>query len=54
MTAPVRVNTPLDAEKLRADFPIFRETVHGKPLIFLDSGASAQKPFNLDTTKHAQ
>lgn len=33
-----------DVESVRADFPIFKETVHGKPLCFLDSGASAQKP----------
>lgn len=33
-----------DAEAVRADFPIFGETMHGKPLVFLDSGASAQKP----------
>ena len=33
-----------DVEKIRADFPIFRETVHGKPLTFLDTAASAQKP----------
>ena len=29
---------------MRADFPILSRTVHGKPLVFLDSGASAQKP----------
>ena len=34
----------LDAEKLRADFPIFEQTFHGKPLAFLDSAASSQKP----------
>src|SRR3546814_478059 len=33
-----------DIERIRADFPILAETVHGKPLVFLDSGASAQKP----------
>ncbi len=32
------------AESARADFPIFGETPHGKPLVFLDSAASAQKP----------
>ena len=31
-------------ERVRADFPILARTVHGKPLAFLDSGASAQKP----------
>jgi cysteine desulfurase/selenocysteine lyase len=34
----------LDAHRLRADFPIFEQTVHGKPLAFLDSAASSQKP----------
>jgi cysteine desulfurase/selenocysteine lyase len=34
----------LDARKLRADFPIFEQTFHGKPLAFLDSAASSQKP----------
>lgn len=33
-----------DVEKIRADFPALSLTVHGKPLIFLDSAASAQKP----------
>ena len=35
---------PFDAERARGDFPILSRTVHGKPLVFLDSGASAQKP----------
>ncbi|MEE8476385.1 MAG: cysteine desulfurase [Myxococcota bacterium] len=33
-----------DAERARKDFPILGQTIHGKPLIFLDSAASAQKP----------
>jgi cysteine desulfurase/selenocysteine lyase len=33
-----------DPERIREDFPILRQTVHGKPLAFLDSAASAQKP----------
>ena len=33
-----------DVERIRADFPILAERVHGKPLVFLDSAASAQKP----------
>lgn len=36
--------TPTDLSRYRADFPILGETVHGKPLVFLDSAASAQKP----------
>jgi cysteine desulfurase/selenocysteine lyase len=34
----------LDAQRLRADFPIFEQQFHGKPLAFLDSAASSQKP----------
>ncbi|THD74898.1 cysteine desulfurase [Thalassobius vesicularis] len=33
-----------DVEKIRADFPILSRTVNGKPLTYLDNGASAQKP----------
>ena len=33
-----------DAESVRAEFPILARQVHGKPLIYLDSAASAQKP----------
>jgi cysteine desulfurase/selenocysteine lyase len=34
----------LDVARIRADFPILSQTVRGKPLVFLDSAASAQKP----------
>jgi cysteine desulfurase/selenocysteine lyase len=33
-----------DVEAVRKDFPIFQQTMRGKPLVFLDSAASAQKP----------
>jgi len=33
-----------DVEAIRAQFPILQRTVHGKPLIYLDTAASAQKP----------
>ncbi len=33
-----------DPERVRKDFPILSTKVHGKPLVFLDSAASAQKP----------
>ena len=33
-----------DIEKIRADFPILAREVNGKPLVYLDNGASAQKP----------
>jgi cysteine desulfurase / selenocysteine lyase len=35
---------PLDVERLRADFPILRMKVNGKPLAYLDNGASSQMP----------
>ncbi len=40
----VKTQPALDALRLRADFPIFEQTFHGKPLTFLDSAASSQKP----------
>ena len=40
----VTAKPKLDAQKLRADFPIFEQLIHGKPLSFLDSAASSQKP----------
>ncbi|AXI54853.1 cysteine desulfurase [Sulfitobacter sp. JL08] len=33
-----------DVEKIRSDFPILSRTVNDKPLVYLDNGASAQKP----------
>ncbi|WP_181703707.1 cysteine desulfurase [Chthonobacter albigriseus] len=35
---------PYDVEAIRRDFPILSKTVYGKPLVYLDNGASAQKP----------
>jgi cysteine desulfurase/selenocysteine lyase len=34
----------LDVAGVRAQFPILRQTVHGRPLVYLDSAASTQKP----------
>lgn len=43
-----------DLERVRADFPILREEIHGNRLVYLDSGASAQKPKQvLDRMMHA-
>src|SRR5438552_813266 len=33
-----------DVERIRADFPVLRQTVNGKPLVYLDNGASSQVP----------
>ncbi|KJS34973.1 MAG: cysteine desulfurase [Rhodospirillaceae bacterium BRH_c57] len=41
-TAPGTV--PYDVETVRRDFPVLAKPMHGKPLAYLDSGASAQKP----------
>ena len=35
---------PYDVEAIREDFPILKTMVHGNPLVYLDNGASAQKP----------
>jgi len=38
------VKHPFDVAKIRRDFPILARTVYGKPLVYLDNAASAQKP----------
>ncbi len=44
---------PYDVEAVRDDFPILAREVHGRPLVFLDSAASAQKPRQvLDTVRN--
>jgi cysteine desulfurase/selenocysteine lyase len=35
---------PIDPERVRPDFPILTRQVHGRPLVYLDSAATAQKP----------
>lgn len=43
-----------DVEKIRQDFPILSRQVNGKPLVYLDNGASAQKPrVVIDAMDHA-
>src|SRR6266496_5647868 len=43
-----RVSQPVDdgwdVERIRADFPVLRQTVNGKPLVYLDNSASSQVP----------
>ena len=36
--------TVFDVQAIRADFPILQQTVHGKPLVYLDNAATSQKP----------
>ncbi|MDQ6824402.1 MAG: cysteine desulfurase [Candidatus Eremiobacteraeota bacterium] len=39
--------SPVEITRIRSDFPILKETPHGKPLVFLDSAASSQKPIQV-------
>ena len=49
-----QMTTPYDVEAIRRDFPILSREVYGKPLVYLDNGASAQKPKAvLDAIQHA-
>jgi len=40
----MKVATAALAERVRKDFPALRQTVHGKPLVYLDNAATTQKP----------
>ena len=42
IAAPSQVG--FNVRRIREDFPILRQTVHGKPLVYLDNAATAQKP----------
>jgi cysteine desulfurase / selenocysteine lyase len=54
MNAPARFTDSYDVEAIRRDFPILSREVYGKPLVYLDNGASAQKPqVVLDAINHA-
>ncbi|MBW3098891.1 cysteine desulfurase [Pseudohoeflea coraliihabitans] len=55
MSEPARpVTAAYDVEAVRRDFPILSRQVHGKPLVYLDNGASAQKPQAvIDAVSHA-
>jgi cysteine desulfurase / selenocysteine lyase len=44
MNKHIGVGAPLEMASLRADFPILATKVYGKPLVYLDNAASAQKP----------
>lgn len=57
-------DTPLprefDVQRIRQDFPILTRTIHGRPLVYLDSAASSQRPSavieavrHYDSTSHA-
>ena len=53
MNAPARL-APYDVDLIRKDFPILSREIYGKPLVYLDNGASAQKPqAMIDAVTHA-
>lgn len=43
-TASQTISIPDSLKNVRNDFPILKQTVHGKPLVYLDNAASTQKP----------
>jgi cysteine desulfurase/selenocysteine lyase len=58
--SPAVVATRFDAARVRADFPILARNINGRPLVYLDSAASAQRPLpvlraveHYETTLHA-
>lgn len=51
--APSAPRPPLDVQRLRQDFPILLQRVHGKPLVYLDNAATSQKPQRvIETLRH--
>ena len=43
----------MDSQRVRADFPILQQQVHGKPLVYLDNAVSSQKPqVVIDSVRH--
>ncbi|MDO8838166.1 MAG: cysteine desulfurase [Parvibaculum sp.] len=54
MNSPVLKSETYDVARIRADFPILSREVYGKPLVYLDNAASAQKPQSvIDAVAHA-
>ena len=52
--APAEATQPFDVERIRTDFPILYREIYGKPLVYLDNGASAQKPLSvIEAMDHA-
>ncbi|HEV2176261.1 MAG TPA: cysteine desulfurase [Terriglobia bacterium] len=46
-TGPPPAAGAFDVERIREDFPILKQTIHGKPLVYLDNAATAQKPLHV-------
>ncbi len=43
-TAGSVISAGFDVDRIREDFPVLKQRIHGKPLVYLDSAATAQKP----------
>jgi cysteine desulfurase/selenocysteine lyase len=43
-TLTTDIEAGFDVERIREDFPVLKQTIHGKPLVYLDNAATAQKP----------
>src|SRR2546427_6243364 len=41
---PIKKTSGYDVERLRADFPILRREINGRPIVYLDNAATSQKP----------
>lgn len=55
ITSGAGIKPAFDVQRIRADFPILFREVYGKPLVYLDNGASAQKPQPvIEAMDHAQ
>lgn len=52
MTDSAVETLPFDVDKIRADFPVLKQIVHGKPLMYLDNAATTQKPWAVINRVH--
>src|SRR5437764_144916 len=43
-TASSPITAGFDVDKIREDFPVLKQKIHGKPLVYLDNAATSQKP----------
>src|SRR5215475_2362524 len=43
-TSACEVRASFDVDRIREDFPVLKQTIHGKPLVYLDNAATSQKP----------
>ena len=44
-TVTTEIAAGFDVERIREDFPVLKQTIHGKPLVYLDNATTAQKPY---------